>query len=67
MRCVFETWSLSSHLALNEPMAARDSPELRVSFACRPVCSGDTNGNGIADFEIKVTGIGAGAAGDFGL
>ena len=28
---------------------------------------GDTNGNGIADFEIKVTGIGAGANSDFVL
>jgi hypothetical protein len=38
--------------------------ELRLSSG---LLLGDTNGNGIADFEIKVTGIGAGAASDFVL
>ena len=38
--------------------------ELRLSAG---LLLGDTNGNGIADFEIKVTGIGAGANSDFVL
>ena len=38
--------------------------ELRLSGG---LLLGDTNGNGVADFEIKVTGIGAGAASDFVL
>ena len=38
--------------------------ELRVAGG---LVLGDTNGNGIADFEIRVTGIGAGANSDFVL
>ena len=38
--------------------------ELRLSAG---LLLGDTNGNGIADFEIKVTGIGAGSNSDFVL